>query len=179
MSRMLNNVLIPFLTKITIHDTNCGFKAYRREVAKSLNLYGELYRYIPIVVSKDNYRVTEIVVEHRPRKHGKTKYGFSKNFKGLLDLVTIVFLTGYLRRPGHFFGGLGLVSFGGGFLIGLYITFLRITTGSIQFRQPLLFLGILLMVIGVQLVTTGLLAELVININQRKEDSKKIRQILS
>ncbi len=174
MSRILNYFLIPRLTGLTIHDTNCGFKAYRSEVAKSLNLYGELYRYIPIIVSKNNFSVTEIIVEHRPRKHGKSKYGFSKNFKGLLDLITIIFLTGYLRRPGHFFGGLGMLSFGSGFVIGLYITYLRMTTGSIQFRQPLLFLGILLMMVGVQLITTGLIAEMILSLNQKQTYSDKI-----
>ena len=171
MSRILNNFLIPTLTGLTIHDTNCGFKAYRKEVAKSLNLYGELYRYIPVIVSKDNYKVGEISVDHRPRKYGISKYGFSKNIKGLVDLFTIIFLTGYVKRPGHFFGGFGILLFGVGFLIGIYITYLRITTGSIQFRQPLLFLGVLLIVVGIQLTTTGLLAELLVYLRQTSKDN--------
>lgn len=158
----IGNFLTRLLTGIKIHDLNCGFKAYRKEALKNLNLYGELYKYIPVLLSKQNYKVGEIVISHHPRKFGKSKFGWSRNAKGFLDLLTIVFLTGYLRRPGHFFGSTGLVFFFTGFLIGIYITYLRITTGGIQYRQPLLFLGILLMVIGVQLISTGLLAEMLI-----------------
>lgn len=166
-SRILNNFLIPLLTGVKIHDTNCGYKAMKREVLSCLNLYGEQYRYIPILASKANYKVVEIVIDHRQRKFGKSKFGIERNIKGLLDLMTVVLLTGFARRPGHFFGGLGIISFAVGFTIGLYIGFLRITTGSIQYRHPLLFLGILLMIIGVQLVSTGLLAEMIIYSKQK------------
>lgn len=175
MSRILNYFLIPVLTGVQIHDTNCGFKAYRKDVVEDLNLYGELYRYIPIIASKKNFLVTEIEVSHRRRKYGKSKYGVSKNIKGFLDLITIIFLTGFISRPGHFFGGLGLLSFSGGFAIGLYITYLRITTGSIQFRHPLLFLGMLLMIIGVQLVTTGLLAEMFLSLRHKQDPKKYVK----
>ncbi len=166
------NFLTSKLTGVHIHDTNCGFKAYRREVIEQLTLYGEQYRFIPILAAKRNFRVTEIIVEHRARKFGKSKFGLERHIKGLLDLITIVFLTGYLRRPGHFFGSLGLLSFFFGFVIGLYITYLRLTTGSIQFRHPLLFLGMLLMIIGVQLITTGLIAELIVSFNQKRNFAK-------
>lgn len=171
-SRILNNFLIPALTGVKIHDTNCGFKAFKREILKNVHLYGEQFRYLPIIASRQNYKVTEIEVEHRKRIHGKTKFGIERNIKGLLDLVTVVFLTGYLRRPGHFFGSLGLASFFVGFTIGLYITYLRVTTGSIQYRHPLLFLGILLLIVGVQLISTGLLAEMIIYSSQRKVDDQ-------
>lgn len=161
-SRIIN-LLTRKLTGIKIHDTNCGFKAYRREVIENLNLYGELYRFIPILAAKQNFRVGEVVVEHRARKYGKTKFGWSRGIKGMLDLLTIIFLTGYIRRPGHFFGTFGLLSFSFGFLIGLYISYLRLTTGTIQYRQPLLFLGILLMVVGIQFISTGLLAEMLVH----------------
>jgi len=171
-SRILNNFLIPLLTGVKIHDTNCGFKAYKKEVLKDLNLYGELYRYIPILAAKQNYRVTEIPVQHRARKYGKSKYGWTKMIRGFLDLITIVFLTGYLKRPGHFFGTLGLISFFLGFIISLYITYLRITTGTIQYRHPLLFLGMLLIIVGIQLISTGLLGEMITYWRQseKKED---------
>lgn len=161
-SRILNHT-VSFLTGVKIHDTNCGFKLYRREVVKNLALYGELYRFIPILAAKQNFRVGEVVVRHRKRRFGKTKFGWERNIKGFLDLLTIIFLTGYMYRPGHFFGTLGIGSFAGGFAIGVYIAYLRITTGSIQFRHPLLFLGMLLMIVGVQLISTGLLAEMVIH----------------
>lgn len=177
-SRIFNKA-VTVLTGVKVHDTNCGYKAYRREVVQTLNLYGELYRFIPIFAAKQNFRVGEIVVEHRPRKSGKSKFGVGRNIKGFLDLLTIVFITGYLRRPGHFFGFFGIVSSFFGFMIGLYITYLRVTTGSIQYRHPLLYLGILLMIVGVQLVTTGLIAELIVSYNQRGQSTKSnIKEVL-
>ncbi len=164
----IGNWVSRLLTGIKIHDLNCGFKAYRKEVAKNLHLYGELYKYIPIIAEKQNYKVTEVVVEHRRRKYGKSKFGWQRNIKGFLDMMTVVFLTGYLKRPAHFFGTAGIVSFFFGFVIGLYITYLRFTTGSIQYKHPLLFLGILLMIIGVQLITTGLLAEMIVSLHQKE-----------
>jgi dolichol-phosphate mannosyltransferase len=104
--------------------------------------------------------------------YGKSKFGAGRFIKGLLDLLTIVFLTTYTKRPGHFFGSIGLVSFFFGFLIGCYITYLRITTGSIQYRHPLLFLGMLLMILGTQLISTGLLAEMINSYSQKGNSSK-------
>lgn len=176
-SRVIN-YLTRILTGVQIHDTNCGFKAYKREVIKNLNLYGELYRFIPIVAAKQNFRVGEVPVIHRARKFGKTKFGWERGVRGILDLLTIVFLTGYIQRPGHFFGTLGLVSAFIGFLIGLYIVYLRITTGSIQYRHPLLFLGMLLLIIGVQLVSTGLLAEMIVYSKQKFDYTSAIKKIL-
>lgn len=170
------NFLARVLTGTPIHDTNCGFKAYRREVTENLNLYGELYRFIPIIAYKQNFRVGEVVVHHRRRVYGKTKFGWERGVKGILDLLTIVFLTGFIRRPGHFFGTLGLSCFFGGFVIGLYITYLKLTTGSIQARYPLLFLGLLLMIIGIQLISTGLLAEMIVHAKQKFDYSPAIKQ---
>ncbi len=178
-STKLYNGVVRKLTGLPIHDVNCGFKAFRREVIENIDFYGDLFRLIPVIAHKQNFKVGEVVVEHRKRKFGKTKFGLERSYKGGLDLLTVFFLTGYLRRPGHFFGGAGLISFAGGFVIGMYITYLRITTGGIQFRQPLLFLGILLMVIGVQLVTTGLLAEMIINVTNKNEGSgRRIKKLL-
>lgn len=165
----IGNWLTRVLTGVKIHDLNCGFKAYRKEVTDNLHLYGELYKYIPVLAEKQKFKVTEVIVEHRKRRYGKSKFGWNRNIKGFLDLLTIVFLTGYLSRPGHFFGTLGFISFFFGFAIGLFITYLRITTGSIQNRHPLLYLGMLLMIVGIQLITTGLLAEMFVNFNQRKK----------
>jgi len=175
----IGNWLTRALTGVKIHDLNCGFKAYRKEVTDNLHLYGELYKYIPVLAEKQNFKVTEIVVEHRKRKYGKSKFGWSRNIKGFLDLLTVVFLTGYLSRPGHFFGTFGFISFFFGFLIGLYITYLRITTGTIQNRHPLLYLGMLLMIVGIQLITTGLLAEMFVNFNQKKRMANYQNKILN
>lgn len=174
----LGNSLTRSLTGIGIHDLNCGFKAYRKEVVQNLNLYGELYKYIPVMAVKQNFKVGEIIIDHRPRKFGKSKYGWERNTKGFLDLLTVFFLTDYLRRPGHFFGTFGLLSFFTGFVIGAYIAFLRVTTGSIQDRHPLLFLGMLLMIIGVQLVSTGLLAEMMIYSKQKFDYTDTIKEII-
>jgi len=176
-SRIIN-FLARRLTGLKIHDTNCGFKLYNKEVVQNLNLYGELYRFIPIMAHKQNFKVGEVKVNHRTRQFGKTKFGWNRGIKGILDLLTVIFLTGYVQRPGHFFGSLGIISFFFGFLVGLYITYLRISTGSIQDRHPLLFLGMLLMIIGVQLVSTGLLAEMTVYSKQKFDYTSAIRKIL-
>lgn len=163
------NWLARILTGVKIHDLNCGYKAYKREVTQNLNLYGELYKFIPILAAKQNYKVGEIIIEHRKRQYGKSKFGWERNIKGFLDILTIVFLTTYLRRPAHFFGTIGILFFIPGFLIGLYITYLRITTGGIAYRYPLLFLGALLMIVGIQFISTGLLAELIISLRSKRK----------
>lgn len=176
----MGNGLASLLTGVKLHDFNCGFKAYRSTVIKNLNLYGELYKFIPIIAAKKNYKITEIVVKHKKREFGKSKFGWERNAKGFLDLMTIFFITGYIKKPGHFFGTLGLISFFFGFIIGIYITYLRITTGGINYRYPLLFLGILAMIIGIQLVTTGLLAELfVYYMSPRDKSDDKIEELLA
>jgi len=147
-------------------------------VVQNLNIYGELYRFIPIFVAKQNFKITEIPVEHRARKYGKSKYSWDRFIKGALDLMTVVFLTSFKNRPGHFFGSIGLGLFNGGFIIGLYITYLRLTTGSIQNRHPLLYLGILLMIVGVQLVSTGLVSELIIHSRSKNSTEKYIESLL-
>lgn len=174
----IGNWTTRLLTGIEIHDLNCGFKAYRKEVINNLNLYGELYKYIPVIAMKQNFKIGEVVVSHKSRRFGKSKFGWTRNIKGFLDMLTVVFLTSYFRKPSHFFGGLGIASFFLGFVIGLYITYLRLTTGSIQYHHPLLFLGILLMIIGVQLVSTGLLAEMMIFTQQKIDYKSTIREII-
>ena len=169
----IGNWLTRKLTGIKIHDLNCGFKAYKKRVVADLHLYGELYKFIPVLVAHQNFKVAEIVVVHKPRRFGKSKFGMERNIKGVLDLITVVFLTGYIRRPGHFFGFWGLLSFFAGFIIGLYITYLRFTTGTIQYHQPLLFLAMLLMIIGFQLISMGLVAEMIVNLNQKDSSTSK------
>ncbi|KKQ91827.1 MAG: Undecaprenyl-phosphate 4-deoxy-4-formamido-L-arabinose transferase [Candidatus Woesebacteria bacterium GW2011_GWB1_39_10] len=169
----MGNWLTRKLTGVKIHDLNCGFKAYRKNVLANIHLYGELYKFIPVLVTHQNFKVTEIVVSHKPRKYGKSKFGMERNIKGVLDLITVVFLTGYIRRPGHFFGFWGMVSFFVGFVIGIYITYLRVVTGTIQDRQPLLILGMLLMIIGIQLISTGLVSEMIVSLNQKDSSTEK------
>ena len=161
------NFMTATLSGVKLHDFNCGLKAYKAEVAKSLILYGELYRLIPILAAEKKFKITEVPVHHRPRRFGKSKFGWERFMKGFLDMITVVFLTKFIRRPAHFFGSLGIGLFSTGFIIGLYISYLRLTTGNIQNRHPLLLLGILLMVIGIQLFSTGLLAEMIVYQNHQ------------
>lgn len=156
------------VTGVDVHDSNCGFKAYKRKVIQNIKIHGELHRYIPALASWKGYKVGEIKVEHHPRIHGKSKYGVERLMKGFLDLITIRFLTKYTRRPLHFFGPIGILSILLGVIAGAYLTwgwFMGIGIGN----RPLLFLAILLIVVGVQFISLGLLGEMIANID-RKED---------
>jgi len=166
------NFSIWLFTPLRIHDINCGFKAYKQQVIDSLNLYGDLYRFIPILAANEGFKVAEVEVKHGARKHGKSKYGLNKGFRGILDLFTILFLTKFKSKPLHFFGTAGLLSFLAGFVISFYLTVLWFQGESIG-RRPLLILGILLLIAGIQLFTTGLLAELIVNTLYQKNDKKQ------
>lgn len=156
------------LTGVKIHDFNCGYKAYRREVVKNLNVYGEMHRYIPALAHWKGYSVGEIRVNHRPRVHGKSKYGFSRLFKGTLDLLTVKFLMSYYQRPLHLFGSLGaLFTFIGG-AIGAYLCFTWLTGAKIGDR-PLLTLAVLMVIMGIQFVAIGMIGELIVNTKENKE----------
>jgi glycosyltransferase involved in cell wall biosynthesis len=155
---------------VQIHDFNCGFKAYRAEAIHSIELYGELHRYIPVLLAAEGFTTTEIPVEHHRRTYGVSKYGWKRLFKGALDLMTVVVLTRYLKRPGHFFGGFGLLSGMLGFLILTYLSIVKLVFGEGIGQRPLLQLGILLIILGVQLVSTGLIGEL-INFNSKSKSS--------
>ena len=162
------NKMTAFLSGVKLHDFNCGFKAYRQEVAKSLVLYGELYRLIPILAAEKKFKIIEAAVNHRPRQFGQSKFGSGRFLKGFLDMITVIYLARFTRRPAHFFGSLGIVLFSIGFLTDLYVALIKLTTGTTQGRTPLLLAGILLMVIGVQLFSTGLLAEMITFYNQKQ-----------
>ena len=164
------NFLIKVLTGVKIHDSNCCFKAYKKEVVKNLKIYGELHRYIPSLVNWKGFKVTEIKVKHHKRLHGKSKYGFSRLLKGFLDLLTIKFLIKYSKKPLHFFGSIGIISFLLGALISVYLVyekyFLNINIGS----RPMLILGVLLLIIGVQFICLGLLGEMILNMIPNNEE---------
>jgi|SRR5271157_272571 len=156
------NGLTGALTGMHIHDFNCGFKAYRSYVLKNLNLYGEMHRYIPAIAHLKGYTVGEIVVEHHPRVNGKSKYGAKRLFAGFLDLITVRFLMSYAKRPMHIFGSLGLAFSGAGAVICLYLFFIW-TMGAHIGDRPLVDLGVLLVIIGIQFMALGLVGELIIN----------------
>jgi glycosyltransferase involved in cell wall biosynthesis len=146
---------------IDIHDFNCGLKAYRHEVTQDVKIYGELHRYIPVLADLEGYTVSEIPVQHHARQFGTTKYGWSRLFKGFLDLLTVMYLGRYMGRPLHLFGALGVILTGLGTVINTYIATLWLSTGSIQHRYPLLSLGTLLTVLGVQVICTGLIGDMI------------------
>jgi glycosyltransferase involved in cell wall biosynthesis len=162
------------VTGLKIHDSNCCFKTMRREVAKNLNIYGELHRYVPALAHWQGYRVTEMKVQHRPRAFGRSKYGMGRLVKGMLDLVTIKFLNSYGRRPMHLFGSLGIASIAVGFLIDLYLVIDKFATGANIGDRPLLLLGVLLMVLGVQFLSLGLLGEMIAS--GSKKDDYRVRE---
>ncbi|HPJ71304.1 MAG TPA: glycosyltransferase family 2 protein [bacterium] len=153
------NLATSTLTGIRIHDFNCGLKAFRREVIESIPVHGELHRYIPVLAHRRGFRVTEKKVRHHPRLHGESKFGPYRFFAGFADLVTVLFLTRYFKKPLHFFGGLGLMFFVAGFAIDFVLLVGSLFGETIRTR-PLLFLGILLMLIGFQFISTGLLGEM-------------------
>ncbi|MEI7934733.1 MAG: glycosyltransferase family 2 protein [Chlorobiaceae bacterium] len=158
-SKLFNGVTRLF-TGISLHDFNCGLKVFRKEVTRRLELHGEMHRYIPVLAHGMGFRIAELPVTHHPRKFGRTKYGSSRFFSGLFDFLSVLFITRYLRRPMHFFGMAGLTSFLFGFLISLYITLDKILLHKPVSNRPILFLGILLLILGVQLFSTGLLGEM-------------------
>lgn len=164
------NYFTRLLTGIKIHDSNCGLKAYRKEVVDSISIYGELHRYIPVLAHFKGFKISEIVVNHQPRKYGKTKYGISRFFKGYVDLITVVFTTRYIKRPLHFFGLLGSVSAFIGFVINAYLTYEWFVYEISLSKRPLLFLGMLLIIVGVQLFSIGLIGEILVYNKHDKEE---------
>jgi len=159
------------MSGLTLHDLNCGFKAYRAEVVRSLALTGDQYRYIPVLASAEGFRVSELAVNHRPRKYGRSKYGLERYLRGFLDLLTILFIGRFRQRPMHLFGGIGMVFIVVGVLISAYLSVLRLTGEAIGAR-PLLLLGVLLIVVGVQLFTIGLVSEMIQRYHLRPQDEE-------
>jgi len=157
------NWLVRRLTGVPLHDINCGFKCYRAEVLRDVRVYGELHRFIPALAAWNRFRVGEITVTHHPRRHGQSKFGARRFFRGLMDLMTVTFLLKYDRKPLHFFGWLGGLALVAGLAICGYLTALWCGGASIG-QRPLLTLGVLLILVGVQVLATGLLAELIVHV---------------
>jgi glycosyltransferase involved in cell wall biosynthesis len=159
-SRLFNSVTA-LLTGIKIHDFNCGLKAYRREVVKSVKVYGELHRFVPVLAHWEGFRVGEMVVQHRARKYGTTKFGIGRFWRGFLDLLTSLFTTRYLRRPLHLFGFWGTLSVISGFLIDGWLTVEWSLGTTALSNRPLFLGGILLIIVGIQIISIGLLGEMI------------------
>ena len=152
---------------IQLHDFNCGLKAYRRDVVDTIHIYGEQHRYIPVVADQAGFRVTEEKVSHRRRTAGRSKYGWQRYLRGYLDLLTVLFLGRYQHRPQHLFGGLGTFLIFIGVLVELYLTIDKLAFGHPIGQRPLLLLGALLIIVGVQLLSLGLIGELIANSRAR------------
>ena len=153
------NLLIGRITGVKLHDYGCSLKAYRSELVADMNLYGELHRFLPALAYIEGARITEMPVRHHARRYGQSKYGLSRTFRVLMDLLTISFMKTFLTRPMHVFGLGGLVCISIGTLLGVYLTFLKLGLGQSIGNRPLLILAVLLLVTGVQLFSFGLLSE--------------------
>ena len=161
---------------------NCGLKAYRAEVVRDLELYGELHRFLPVLAHERGYRVAELPVNHRPRGHGRSRYGLERYLRGFLDLLTVSFIGRYRHRPLHLFGGLGLLLGFVGTAILAYLTVLKAAGEAIGHR-PLLILGVLLVVVGLQLFSLGLLGEMITSLHEervgeREREQRHVEEIL-
>ena len=168
---------------LKLHDMNCGLKAYRAEVLDGMRIYGELHRFLPVLAHYRGYRVAELPVNHRPRQHGRSRYGLERYVRGFLDLLTVSFMGRYRHRPLHLFGGLGLVLGFLGFALLGYLTVLKAMGEAIGHR-PLLTLGVLLVVVGLQFFSLGLISELITSHNEerateREHEREYVDEVLS
>jgi glycosyltransferase involved in cell wall biosynthesis len=182
LSRFFNTVA-GWVSGLRLHDINCGLKAYRAEVVRGLRLYGELHRFIPVLAHHRGYRIAELPVNHRPREHGRSRYGLERYLRGFLDLLTVSFIGRYRHRPLHLFGGLGLALSAAGIGILVYLTVVKAMGHSIGGR-PLLILGVLLVVVGIQVFSLGLITELITShheerVSERERAEALVEEILS
>ncbi len=171
------NFVTGMMTGIKIHDFNCGLKVYRNEVVKTVNVYGELHRYVPVLASTAGFNVGEMVVQHRARKFGKTKFGVGRFWKGFLDLVTVMFTTKYFRRPLHLFGFWGIISVLAGIGIDGWLAYEWVMGQTALSNRPLFLGGVLLIIVGIQFVSIGLLGEM-ISKTKRTTDEYTIRDYI-
>jgi glycosyltransferase involved in cell wall biosynthesis len=172
------NAVTSFVSGIPLRDFNCGFKAYRAEVVRHLDLYGEIYRFIPILAHAKGYNVAEIPVEHQPRWFGASKYTFERFLRGPFDLLTVTFLCRFQHRPLHLFGMVGMLLILSGLAIDTYMTLMWLAGATILSNRPLLIFGALLIIVGMQVLIFGLLAEMITASSYRRSDVvEMIRQV--
>jgi dolichol-phosphate mannosyltransferase len=176
------NFLVSWLTGVRLHDHNCGMKCYRAEVFREVRLYGELHRFIPVLAHARGFRIGEVIINHRPRKFGRSKYGFRRFVKGFLDLLTVKFLTGFGNRPQHMLGTIGLLAF----LLGLggmtYLSVIWVLTQALGYQyapvhtRPLLIYSVAALLLGAQMMSIGFLAELITAYQSREEEAYSIAE---
>ena len=176
LSRIFNRVTGTF-SGVHLHDMNCGLKAYRADVVHGLRLYGELHRFIPVLAHYRGFRIAELPVNHRPREHGRSRYGVERYLRGFLDLLTVSFIGRYRHRPLHLFGGLGLILAALGTITLVYLTVLKVLGHAIG-ERPLLMLGVLLLVIGMQFFSLGLISEMITSHHEERAQERERAELL-
>jgi glycosyltransferase involved in cell wall biosynthesis len=175
------NRMVAVTTGVKLHDMNCGFKAYRREILDDIKLYGELHRFIPVLANQRGFRVTEVKVHHHKRKYGKSKFGARRFVRGFLDLLMVLFLMSYLRTPLRLFGMIGFLLTLAGLIVDGYVVadrYLPFGSHTQIHNRPLLFVGIVLLIFGVSFILTGLQSEMIRHFAYRPEEEYSIRQVL-
>jgi hypothetical protein len=168
------NWIIRNSTNVHLKDYGCTLRVYKAEIAQNMGLYGELHRFIPVLAKQEGAKMTEVDVKHHPRIHGTSKYGLSRTFKVMADLILMLFFQKYFQRPIHLFGGLGLVAFLLGGIINVYLLVLKIL-GEDIWGRPILILGFMLILGGIQLITTGIIAEIIVRTYFESQDKKTYR----
>jgi hypothetical protein len=163
-----NRIILKNVLKSQYHDINCGFKAMRRDIMEEIVLYGDNFRFLPIAAEKQGFKTTEIPIKHHERHHGQSKYGFFKRFSIFADIFTAYFLFRFSEKPLHFFASVGGVFFLVGFAINLYLTVERLFFDALLVTRPLLQLGTLLIIVGIQIILTGVIAELVVYMHKSR-----------
>jgi glycosyltransferase involved in cell wall biosynthesis len=176
LSRVFNSVT-RLVSGVRLHDMNSGLKAYRAEVVRGLRLYGELHRFIPVLAHHRGYRIAELPVNHRPREHGRSRYGLERYLRGFLDLLTVSFIGRYRHRPLHLFGGVGLGLSVAGIGILVYLTIVKLMGQAIG-QRPLLILGVLLVVVGLQVFSLGLITELITSHHEERATDRERAEAL-
>lgn len=169
------NWIIRNTTDVRLSDYGCSLRIYRKDIAKNLGLYGELHRFIPVLAKLQGAKMTEVNVNHHARIHGESKYGINRTFKVMADLILMIFFQKYFRRPMHLFGGLGIITFFIGFLIDLYLVIYKFATGEDIWGRPLLLLGSILLLAGIQFITVGIIAELMMRTYFESQNKKTYR----
>ncbi|HZR91048.1 MAG TPA: glycosyltransferase family 2 protein [Gaiellaceae bacterium] len=173
----LFNLAVGLVSGVRLHDMNCGLKAYRASVVRGLPLYGELHRFLPVLAHQRGFRIAELPVNHRPRRHGRSRYGLERYLRGFFDLMTVSFIGRYRHRPLHLFGGLGLLTMLGGAAALVYLTTLKAEGHAIGGR-PLLILGVLLVVVGIQLLSLGLIGEMITSLHEERSDERALSEAI-
>ncbi|NTU47232.1 glycosyltransferase family 2 protein [Candidatus Roizmanbacteria bacterium] len=166
-SKIFNFFLLRLLLRSPFHDINCGFKMMRREILQEVPLYGDNYRFLPMWAQREGYKTTEVIVQHHPRKYGVSKYGFWRMFYTIIDIITTYFIFGFVEKPLHFFGPIGVLVGLSGFFTLIYLLVERLFFNMLLYRRPALQIAVLLVIVGVQIIMTGIIGELIVYIHKK------------